>query len=1387
MNAIIEQINSTGAGFFDFALPMLIQSSLLIVLLLAADFLLRKKVRAVFRYWLWMLILIKLILPVALSSPASLGNFFGDKLPTVTISEPAASAKEADLPQTFAPAPIEAASRPPLITLLPPESTETAPPKVTTQPPQPVTPARPAVQITWQGVVFLAWLVVVLTLALLLLQRAVFVKSLVAQAKKPNGLMNDALEYCRKQIGLAGRVGLKISANATSPAVCGLWRPVILLPQDLAPTLGASQLRMVLLHELAHIKRGDLWINLVQTVLQIAYFYNPLLWLANWLIRRIREQAVDEAVQAALGEKAAAYPQTLVNVAKLAFKRPALSLRLIGVVESKSALSSRVKRMLSRPIPKTAKLGFVGLAAIIITAAILLPMAKAKPKPPAAKAKQQKNQQFIATLSNGVTVELVGVCNYPSTGKQWWRPDGTELGKEIFVRKGDTVSARGKAFAFVAKADGPEDMTFLWGQVEGAKGTASLDIVSGHNQPIEGMEALKAHINEKQTVTSMQIGIATGQWETKAVHNGRYPMSTGFEGRGIAFSEAYKSKKGVKITVSDDLKQFNHRIIAVDIDGDTHIGSIASVGAGNMRQTTAHFSELKLKDIAEFAFQTRPYEYVTFKNVSLKPNFKTDVQIEGGQDKQDEGRELKNKWERREEQIRRWGENFGEKYGKEMEDWGEEFGEQWEEWAEQMEEWGRQIQEWQKKRRFSVPVMPQMPIMPQTPMIPGMPQPPIIDMNMGIELEDIRQNNVKIEKFSVPLESGSMLKMETRNGAITVNGTDAVNCKIKATIVAKARSEHRTEQLAKETEIKLESSEKKLTVKIEKPNLASGESVTVNFDIAVPIQTSVDLVSRNGAITVEKISGNIKVATRNGHVTCGQIDGDLTVRTRNGHVTCDQIDGNLTVATRNGRVTCDQIDGDLTVTARNGRSRIAYSQKATPVCKVSIISRNGKIDFTPPPDFSASVEVRTRKGSIHSDLPIMATDKTGNSLKGTIGSGEGKLYLQTRNGDITIRDGKIKKASDITTITSIVSTPKPTAQTEVDITPADFDIRLDEKRGLCNLVVSIQNQSNVNIPKLKLRFYRSDPANNLNETGSAHSGWHEAGPIEPGKSWNECTRDFHLPDGQYEFHVILDYDENVPEVNENNNQAVLKVKMSNGQIVEKLAVTTDTVARQQPTFLVDFEITKQAFLQGDSIEIIEILSSTDKIETGRTYTIKGKYKLSSRDQAMLHIYATNGQTHSGQGPIVKRGTGEFTRTFTFQKDGWLHLSFYPADGGSSFGNLYFAEKGSNQQVPDISRITSVVGGTRPPKQKPKTAKILRIEVDEESELGPKDISLRIPLANLKAGNIILPQLAKMQMKARGITIEQIIKMLEDGTEPIELLQVKEMSGETKSFVRISLE
>ena len=393
MSEFIAALNSAGSAFVAFAGRMLVQSSLLIVVLLVLDVVLRKRVKAVVRYWIWLLVLAKLVLPPSLSSPTGLAYWIGDKLPSLPkqVDVVDSSGQSTGVGWASAHAENPGISQRGQHGLKPilhdsqasnsgPRTVTPGPVDITAETGHPPTATTEVPPITWQATLLLAWAVVVLVMVVLLIQRALFVRGLVKQSELAPGWLVELLARCRRQMAVAGEVDLRVSPLSMSPSVCGLRRLTILVPQPMLTELDTMQLKSVLLHELAHIKRGDLWVNLVQALLQIVYFFHPLLWLANMLIRRVREQAVDETVLAAMGDEAEEYPKTLLNVSRLAFGRPSLSLRLLGVVESRKALTARIKHIVSRPFPKSAKLGLAGLILIIATAACLLPMAKAAPQ-----------------------------------------------------------------------------------------------------------------------------------------------------------------------------------------------------------------------------------------------------------------------------------------------------------------------------------------------------------------------------------------------------------------------------------------------------------------------------------------------------------------------------------------------------------------------------------------------------------------------------------------------------------------------------------------------------------------------------------------------------------------------------------------------------------------------------------------------------------------------------------------------------------------------------------------------------------------------------------------------------------------------------------------------
>jgi beta-lactamase regulating signal transducer with metallopeptidase domain len=382
INNLITALNGLGGGFCDYAGQMFVQAGVLIVVLLVIDFLIRKRVRATFRYWMWMLVFVKLVLPPTLSLPTGIGYWLGDYFvaDSIVAHQPTDAAQRESAGETAPSATAESSVAPE--TQLGEASYEPVTPAVSDSPIKTATgdsSVAPNLNaLAWQGILFGLWIVGVLVITALLVQRIFFVSGLIAQSEPAKDQLVEVLDQCRQQVGLRRRIELRLSHNVTCPAVCGLLHPAILIPKGILEQLSQEKLRAVLIHELAHIKRGDLWINCVQTLLQIAYFYHPFVWLANTVVRKLREQAVDEMVLLALGAEAKSYGNTLIDVAEMAFFKTSLSLRLIGVIESQKALQGRIKHMLARPVPKSAKLGILGLMTVLFFGVLLLPMARAQ-------------------------------------------------------------------------------------------------------------------------------------------------------------------------------------------------------------------------------------------------------------------------------------------------------------------------------------------------------------------------------------------------------------------------------------------------------------------------------------------------------------------------------------------------------------------------------------------------------------------------------------------------------------------------------------------------------------------------------------------------------------------------------------------------------------------------------------------------------------------------------------------------------------------------------------------------------------------------------------------------------------------------------------------------
>ena len=154
-------------------------------------------------------------------------------------------------------------------------------------------------------------------------------------------------------------VHLLESARVTAPIVIGFFKPVVLLPVGLVTGLTNAQIEAVLAHELAHIKRHDYLINLLQSLVEIVYFFHPALWWVSARVRQERENCCDDCAVSVCGNKLA-LAQALTFVAQYQ-KTPALAMAING---GKMPLLHRIQRILG--VSERAKMEKNNVSVIIL-------------------------------------------------------------------------------------------------------------------------------------------------------------------------------------------------------------------------------------------------------------------------------------------------------------------------------------------------------------------------------------------------------------------------------------------------------------------------------------------------------------------------------------------------------------------------------------------------------------------------------------------------------------------------------------------------------------------------------------------------------------------------------------------------------------------------------------------------------------------------------------------------------------------------------------------------------------------------------------------------------------------------------------------------------------
>jgi beta-lactamase regulating signal transducer with metallopeptidase domain/peptidoglycan/xylan/chitin deacetylase (PgdA/CDA1 family) len=221
----------------------------------------------------------------------------------------------------------------------------------------------------------LVWLAGALALTLRLLGGWVLTERLRREPATPLARdWRETLARLARQLRVSRTVRLCESALVEVPTVIGWLRPVILVPASALTGLSAPQLEALLAHELAHIRRHDYLVNLLQSVAETILFYHPAVWWLSARVRIEREHACDDLAVRATGD-VLVYARALTTLETLRGQSHDANSRTLAVAANGGSLMQRIQRLIkSQPAsqPQGRSPLFASLAIVFLALASII-------------------------------------------------------------------------------------------------------------------------------------------------------------------------------------------------------------------------------------------------------------------------------------------------------------------------------------------------------------------------------------------------------------------------------------------------------------------------------------------------------------------------------------------------------------------------------------------------------------------------------------------------------------------------------------------------------------------------------------------------------------------------------------------------------------------------------------------------------------------------------------------------------------------------------------------------------------------------------------------------------------------------------------------------------
>lgn len=425
--------------FFGWVIRGSFMAGIMIVLVLMLQFLLKNKIEARWRYWLWFPVAIRLLLPWAPESSLSLYNVL-----SLEAIVPGIHQQTQVSPLWKETGRISAAIH--VERSMHPEASGTS------EVPAPSLESGPVQnsgywwngfkQIGFTNILMSVWLAGVLLLAVKTVYDQLRLKQALRTGRKiDTPLLTAVFHETKQQLGVKQTVQFVASERIPGPAVVGFNKPAIVISPSLLITLQKDQLQYILAHEFAHIQRRDVAVNWLMHIILIIHWFNPLLWLAVHKARQDQEMACDAcALNRMSPQQNHAYGQTIIHVLDH-FSGNQRQPGLAGLSATHKQMKRRLT-MIKHFHKKSYRLSILGMAMILALGSVTLVNAKESDAGNVTSKASVQSEQDGAVVNN--VPDIID-------------PKG-DIDRELYKKEREKAEKKAEA---AAKALTPEDKKYI--------------------------------------------------------------------------------------------------------------------------------------------------------------------------------------------------------------------------------------------------------------------------------------------------------------------------------------------------------------------------------------------------------------------------------------------------------------------------------------------------------------------------------------------------------------------------------------------------------------------------------------------------------------------------------------------------------------------------------------------------------------------------------------------------------------------------------------------------------------------------------------------------------------------------------------------------------------